>query len=199
MAKVLVLYYSSYGHIETMAKAVAEGAREAGAQVDIKRVPETAPLEVAKAAHFKLDQEAPIATIADLENYDAVVIGVGTRFGRLASQMAAFLDQAGGLWARGALHGKVGGAFTSTATQHGGQETTLFSIITSLLHFGMTVVGLDYGHAGQMTLDEVTGGSPYGATTITGGDGSRQPSENELMGARYQGRKIAETAIKLHG
>ncbi|HTM81110.1 NAD(P)H:quinone oxidoreductase [Asticcacaulis sp.] len=199
MAKVLVLYYSSYGHIETMAKAVAEGAREAGAQVDIKRVPETAPLEVAKAAHFKLDQEAPIATVADLENYDAIIVGVGTRFGRLASQMAAFWDQAGGLWARGALHGKVGGAFTSTATQHGGQETTLFSIITSLLHFGMTVVGLDYGHAGQMTLDEITGGSPYGASTITGGDGSRQPTENELTGARYQGRKIAETAIKLHG
>lgn len=199
MAKVLVLYYSSYGHIETMAKAVAEGAREAGAQVDIKRVPETAPLEVAKAAHFKLDQEAPIATVDDLENYDAIIVGVGTRFGRLASQMAAFWDQAGGLWARGALHGKVGGAFTSTATQHGGQETTLFSIITSLLHFGMTVVGMDYGHAGQMTLDEITGGSPYGASTITGGDGSRQPSENELTGARYQGRKIAETAIKLHG
>lgn len=199
MAKVLVLYYSSYGHIETMAKAVAEGAREAGAQVDIKRVPETAPLEVARAAHFKLDQEAPIATVADLENYDAIIVGTGTRFGRLASQMAAFWDQAGGLWARGALHGKVGGAFTSTATQHGGQETTLFSIITSLLHFGMTVVGMDYGHAGQMTLDEITGGSPYGASTITGGDGSRQPSENELTGARYQGRKIAETAIKLHG
>jgi NAD(P)H dehydrogenase (quinone) len=199
MAKVLVLYYSSYGHIETMAKAVAEGARAAGAEVDIKRVPETAPDAVAKAAHFKLDQEAPIATIGDLENYDAIIVGVGTRFGRLASQMAAFLDQAGGLWARGALHGKVGGAFTSTATQHGGQETTLFSIITSLLHFGMVVVGMDYGHAGQMTLDEVTGGSPYGATTITGGDGSRQPSENELTGARYQGQKIAETAIKLHG
>jgi NAD(P)H dehydrogenase (quinone) len=199
MAKVLVLYYSSYGHIETMAKAVAEGAREAGAQVDIKRVPETAPLEVAKAAYFKLDQEAPIATVADLENYDAIIVGTGTRFGRLTSQMAAFWDQAGGLWARGALHGKVGGAFTSTATQHGGQETTLFSIITSLLHFGMTVVGLDYGHAGQMTLDEITGGSPYGASTITGGDGSRQPSENELTGARYQGRKIAEAAIKLHG
>jgi NAD(P)H dehydrogenase (quinone) len=182
-----------------MAKAVAEGAREAGAQVDIKRVPETAPLEVAKAAYFKLDQEAPIATVADLENYDAIIVGTGTRFGRLASQMAAFWDQAGGLWARGALHGKVGGAFTSTATQHGGQETTLFSIITSLLHFGMTVVGLDYGHAGQMTLDEITGGSPYGASTITGGDGSRQPSENELTGARYQGRKIAEAAIKLHG
>ena len=199
MAKVLVLYYSAYGHIETMAKAVAEGAREAGAQVDIKRVPETAPLEVARAAHFKLDQEAPIATVADLENYDAIIVGTGTRFGRLSSQMAAFWDQAGGLWARGALHGKVGGAFTSTATQHGGQETTLFSIITSLLHFGMTVVGMDYGHAGQMTLDEITGGSPYGASTITGGDGSRQPSENELTGARYQGRKIAETAIKLHG
>lgn len=199
MAKVLVLYYSSYGHIETMAKAVAEGAREAGAQVDIKRVPETAPLEVAQKAHFKLDQEAPVATVEDLANYDAVIVGTGTRFGRMSSQMAAFFDQAGGLWARGALHGKVGGAFTSTATQHGGQETTLFSIITNLLHFGMVIVGMDYGHAGQMTLDEVTGGSPYGATTIAGGDGSRQPSENELVGARYQGRKIAETAIKLHG
>ncbi|WP_454716058.1 NAD(P)H:quinone oxidoreductase [Caulobacter segnis] len=199
MAKVLVLYYSSYGHIETMAKAVAEGAREAGAQVDIKRVPETAPLEVAKNAHFKLDQDAPVAAIADLADYDAIIVGTGTRFGRMSSQMAAFLDQAGGLWARGALHGKVGGAFTSTATQHGGQETTLFSIITNLLHFGMVIVGMDYGHAGQMTLDEVTGGSPYGATTIAGGDGSRQPSENELVGARYQGRKIAETALKLHG
>ena len=199
MAKVLVLYYSSYGHIETMAKAVAEGAREAGATVDIKRVPETAPLEVAQKAHFKLDQEAPVATVEDLANYDAVIVGVGTRFGRMSSQMAAFLDQAGGLWARGALNGKVGGAFTSTATQHGGQETTLFSIITNLLHFGMVIVGLDYGHAGQMKIDEVTGGSPYGATTIAGGDGSRQPTDNELVGARYQGRKIAETAIKLHG
>jgi len=199
MAKVLVLYYSSYGHIETMAQAVAEGAREAGASVDIKRVPETAPLDVAKAAHFKLDQEAPVATVAELADYDAIIIGTGTRFGRMTSQMASFLDQAGGLWARGALNGKVGGAFTSTATQHGGQETTLFSIITNLLHFGMVIVGLDYGHAGQMKIDEVTGGSPYGATTIAGGDGSRQPSENELVGARYQGRKIAETAIKLHG
>jgi len=199
MAKVLVLYYSSYGHIETMAKAVAEGAREAGATVDIKRVPETAPLDVAKNAHFKLDQDAPVATIAELADYDAIIIGTGTRFGRMTSQMASFLDQAGGLWARGALNGKVGGAFTSTATQHGGQETTLFSIITNLLHFGMVIVGLDYGHAGQMKIDEVTGGSPYGATTIAGGDGSRQPSENELVGARYQGRKIAETAIKLHG
>ncbi len=197
MTKVLVLYYSSYGHIETMAKAVAEGAREAGAQVDIKRVPETAPEAVAKAAHFKLDQEAPIAKVEDLANYDAVIVGTGTRFGRMSSQMASFLDQAGGLWAKGALHGKVGGAFTSTATQHGGQETTLFSIITNLLHFGMVIVGLDYGHAGQMTLDEITGGSPYGATTITGGTGQRQPSENELVGARYQGRKVAETAKKL--
>ncbi|MGP9812615.1 NAD(P)H:quinone oxidoreductase [Rhodopseudomonas sp. NSM] len=199
MAKVLVLYYSAYGHIETMANAVAEGARETGATVDIKRVPELVPPDVAKASHYKLDQAAPVATIDDLANYDAIVIGVGTRFGRMASQMSNFLDQAGGLWAKGALNGKVGGAFTSTATQHGGQETTLFSIITNLLHFGMVVVGMNYGFAGQMTLDEITGGSPYGATTIAGGDGSRQPSANELAGARYQGKTIAETAIKLHG
>ena len=197
MTKVLVLYHSAYGHIETMAKAVAEGAREAGATVDIKRVPETVPEAIAKAAHFKLDQDAPIARIEDLADYDAIIVGVGTRFGRMNSQMAAFLDQAGGLWAKGALNGKVGGAFTSTATQHGGQETTLFSVITNLLHFGMVIVGLDYGHAGQMTLDEITGGSPYGASTIAGGDGSRQPSQIELEGARYQGRRIAETAAKL--
>ncbi|RAK52720.1 NAD(P)H:quinone oxidoreductase [Phenylobacterium deserti] len=197
MTKILILYYSAYGHVERMAEAVAEGARETGAEVDIKRVPELVPPEVASAAHYKLDQSAPVAQVADLEHYDAIVVGCGTRFGRMASQMANFLDQAGGLWARGALHGKVGGAFTSTATQHGGQETTLFSIITNLLHFGMVIVGLDYGHAGQMTLDEVTGGSPYGASTIAGGDGSRQPTANELTGARYQGRKIAETAAKL--
>jgi NAD(P)H dehydrogenase (quinone) len=197
MAKILVLYYSAYGHIEKMAQAVAEGARQAGASVDIKRVPELVPEQIAKAAHFKLDQAAPIATIEDLPKYDGIVIGTPTRFGRISSPMAHFLDQAGGLWARGALHGKVGGAFTSSATQHGGQETTLFSIITNLLHFGMVVVGLDYGHAGQMTLDEITGGSPYGASTIAGSDGSRQPTENELVGARYQGRKIAETASKL--
>ena len=199
MPKVLVLYYSAYGHIETMAQAVAEGAREAGAEVDIKRVPELVPEDIAKKSYFKLDQAAPVAKIEDLANYDAIVVGTGTRFGRMASQMGNFLDQAGGLWAKGALHGKVGGAFTSTATQHGGQETTLFSIITNLLHFGMVIVGLDYGHAGQMTLDEITGGSPYGATTIAGGQGQRRPSENELTGARYQGRKIAETAKKLHG
>ena len=199
MARVLVLYYSAYGHIETMANAVAEGAREGGASVDIKRVPELVPEDVARKSYFKLEQKAPIAKIEDLANYDAIVVGAGTRFGRLASQMANFLDQAGSLWMRGALHGKVGGAFTSSATQHGGQETTLFSIITNLLHFGMVIVGLDYGHAGQMTLSEITGGSPYGATTIAGADGSRLPTENELQGARYQGRKIAETANKLHG
>ena len=199
MAKVLVLYYSAYGHIEKMAEAVAEGARESGAEVDIKRVPELVPTEIAKGAYYKLDQKAPVATVEDLANYDAIIVGVGTRFGRMASQMANFLDQAGGLWMKGALHGKVGGAFTSTATQHGGNETTLFSIITNLLHFGMIVVGLDYGHAGQMTLDEITGGSPYGATTVAGGQGQRQPSENELTGARYQGRKIADVAKKLHG
>ncbi|WP_313809618.1 NAD(P)H:quinone oxidoreductase [Sphingobium sp.] len=199
MAKVLVLYYSSYGHIETMAKAVAAGAAAAGAQVDIKRVPETAPLEVAQAAHFKLDQEAQVATVAELADYDAIIIGTGTRFGRMSSQMAAFLDQAGGLWVRGALNGKVGGAFTSTASQHGGQETTLFSIIANLLHFGMVIVGLDYGFTAQMGVDKVRGGSPYGATTIADSDGSRQPGEEELEGARYQGRRIAETALKLHG
>lgn len=197
MAKVLVLYYSSYGHVEAMANAVAEGVLSAGASVEIKRVPETTPADVAKAAHFKLDQSAPIAKIDELPDYDAIIIGCPTRFGRMPSQMAAFLDQAGALWMRGALHGKVGGAFTSTATQHGGQEVTLFSIITNLLHFGMTVVGLPYSYQGQMTLDEITGGSPYGATTIAGGAGQRMPSALELGGARHQGKLIAETAAKL--
>jgi NAD(P)H dehydrogenase (quinone) len=199
MAKLLVLYYSSYGHIETMAEAVAEGARGAGTTVDIRRVPETVPEEIARKGHYKLDQAAPVATVAELAHYDAIIIGTGTRFGRVSSQMAAFLDQAGGLWASGALNGKVGAAFTSTATQHGGQETTLFSLITNMMHFGMVIVGLDYGYAAQMTLDEVAGGSPYGATTIAGGQGQRQPSQIELDGARYQGRRVAETAIKLHG
>jgi NAD(P)H dehydrogenase (quinone) len=197
VSRVLVLYYSAYGHIEAMAKAVADGARSAGAQVDVKRVPELVPEEVARKSHYKLDQEAPVATVDDLPNYDAIVIGVGTRYGRMASQMANFLDQTGGLWAKGALVGKVGSAFTSTATQHGGQETTLMAIHTNLLHFGMVLVGLPYSFAGQMRLDEVTGGAPYGATTIAGGDGSRQPSENELEGARFQGRLVAETANKL--
>jgi len=197
MSKVLVLYYSAYGHIETMAHAVAEGAREAGATVDVKRVPELVAPDVAKASYFKLDPSAPIALIADLEQYDAIIFGTGTRFGRMSSQMAAFLDQAGGLWARGALHGKVGAAFTSTATQHGGQETTLFSLITNMLHFGMVIVGLDYGFSGQMGLVQAHGGSPYGATTIAGGDGSRAPTAIDLDGARYQGRRVAETAAKL--
>jgi NAD(P)H dehydrogenase (quinone) len=197
MARVLVLYYSAYGHIETMANAVAEGARSAGATVDLKRVPETTPADAAKSSHYKLDQKAPIAAIDELANYDAIIVGAPTRFGRMAGPMASFLDQGAGLWMKGALNGKVGGAFASTATQHGGQETTLFSIITNLMHFGMTIVGLPYSFQGQMKLDEITGGSPYGVTTIAGGQGQRQPSANELDGARFQGKLIAETAKKL--
>jgi len=197
MAKVLVLYYSAYGHIETMAQAVAEGARSTGATVDVKRVPELVPESVASASHYKLDQAAPVATVDDLEHYDAIIIGTGTRYGRMASQMANFLDQTGGLFARGALNGKVGGAFTSSATQHGGQETTLFSILTNLMHLGFIVVGLPYSFSAQMRLDEITGGSPYGASTIAGGDGSRQPTASELDGARFQGAHIAQVANKL--
>lgn len=199
MARVLVLYYSTYGHIEAMAGAIAEGVRRGGVTADIRRVPETVPEEIARKAHFKLDQAAPVATIAELESYDAIIVGTGTRYGRISAQMAAFLDQAGSLWARGALNGKVGAAFSSSATQHGGQEMTLFSIIANLLHFGMTIVGLPYSHQGQMTLDEIVGGAPYGATTIAGGDGSRQPSAIELEGARHQGELVARTATKLHG
>jgi NAD(P)H dehydrogenase (quinone) len=199
LAKVLVLYYSSYGHIEKLANEIAAGASAAGAIVDVKRVPELVPLDVAKAAGYKVEQTAPVANIQDLANYDAIVVGTGTRFGRMSSQMASFLDQAGGLWAKGALHGKVGGAFSASATQHGGQELTLFTIIANLFHFGMTVVGLDYGFAGQSKVDEITGGAPYGATTVAGPDGKREVSENELAGARYQGRRIAEVAAKLHG
>ena len=199
MSRILVLYYSSYGHIEQMAEAVAEGARSAGAGVDVRRVPELVPEHVARASGYKLDQAAPIARVDELETYDAIIIGVGTRYGRMASQMANFLDQTGGLWARGALNGKVGAGFTSTASQHGGQETTLLAIATNLLHFGMVVVGLPYSFQGQLRLDEVTGGSPYGATTIAGGDGSRQPTENELAGARFQGRHVAEIANRLFG
>jgi len=199
MPKILVLYYSSYGHIETMATAVAEGARSAGASVDVKRVPETVPPDLAKASFFKLDQVAPVATVDSLADYDAIIVGCPTRFGRMASQMAAFLDQCGGLWMRGALNGKVGGAFSSTASQHGGQETTLFSIITNLLHFGMTIVGLPYSYQGQLNIEEVAGCSPYGATTIAGGNGQRQPSAIEIEGARFQGKLIAQTAAKLFG
>ena len=197
MAKVLVLYYSSYGHIETMAQAIAEGAREAGAEVAIRRVPETVPAEVAAKSHFKTDQAAPVATVDELADFDAIVFGTPTRFGNMAAQMKNFLDQTGGLWAQGKLVGKVGSVFTSTATQHGGQESTILSTHTVLLHHGMVLVGLPYAFQGQTLLTEVTGGSPYGASTIAAGDGSRQPSENELAGARFQGRHVATIAAKL--
>ncbi len=197
MTRVLILYYSSYGHVETMAAAVAEGVKAGGAEAVVKRVPETAPAEVAAAAHFKTDQAAPVCTVDELADYDAIIFGVPTRYGRLPSQMAAFLDQTGGLWARGALNGKVGSAFVSTATQHGGQETTLFSLITNMLHLGMVVSGLPYSFQGQMRLDEITGASPYGATTIAGSKGERQPSDNELDGARHQGELVAKLAAKL--
>ncbi|WP_207478264.1 NAD(P)H:quinone oxidoreductase [Arenibaculum pallidiluteum] len=200
MAKILVLYYSSYGHTEAMANAAAEGARSvAGTEVTVKRVPELVPEEIAKKSHIKLDQAAPIATVDELPTYDAIIFGTPTRFGNMASQMRNFLDQTGGLWAKGALIGKVGSVFASTATQHGGQESTILSFHTTLLHQGMVIVGLPYSFAGQMRLDEITGGSPYGATTIAGGDGSRQPSASELDGARFQGKHVAEITKKLHG
>ncbi|MPZ08650.1 MAG: NAD(P)H:quinone oxidoreductase [Kiloniellaceae bacterium] len=198
MTNVLVLYYSSYGHIETMAGAVAEGAKSvAGTEVTVKRVPELMPEEVAKKAGVKLDQVAPIAKPEELADYDAVIFGTPTRFGNMAAQMRNFLDQTGALWMKGSLVGKVGSVFASTATQHGGQETTITSFHTTLLHQGMVIVGLPYTCQEQMTLDEIAGGSPYGATTIAGSDGSRQPSEKELTMARFQGRHVAEIAAKL--
>ena len=197
MTKVLVLYYSSYGHIETMARAVAEGVREAGAEVAVKRVPELVPEDVARKSGIKLDQAAPIATVDELPGYDAIIFGTPTRFGNMTAQMRSFLDQTGGLWAQGALVGKVGSVFTSTATQHGGQESTILTFIPTLMHHGMVVVGLPYAFAGQTGLDEIKGGSPYGASTITGGDGSRMPSAVELEGARFQGRHVVQIAAKL--
>lgn len=197
MTKVLVLYYSSYGHIETMAQAVAEGARAGGAEATIKRVPELVPEEIARTSGIKLEQAAPIATVDELPSYDAIVFGTPTRFGNMTAQMRNFLDQTGGLWAKGALVGKVGSVFTSTATQHGGQESTILTFIPTLMHHGMVVVGLPYAFAGQTGLEEIKGGSPYGASTITGGDGSRMPSAVELEGARYQGRHVAQIAAKL--
>jgi len=200
MPKILVVYYSSYGHVEQMAQAVAEGARSVrGTEVVVKRVAELMNEETARAAGMKLDQDAEIATPTELANYDAVIFGTPTRYGRLAAQMANFLDQTGGLWVKGALVGKVGSVFASTATQHGGQETTITSFHAQLLHHGMIVVGLPYSFASQTRMDEITGGTPYGATTIAGGDGSRQPSQNELDGARFQGRHVAEIAAKLTG
>lgn len=198
MTKVLVLYYSMYGHIETMAGAIAEGAKSvAGVSVDIKRVPELVPAEALAKSGAKTDQKAPVAQPADLAEYDAIIFGTPTRFGMMAAQMRNFLDQTGGLWAQGKLIGKVGSVFASTATQHGGQESTLLSFHTTLLHQGMVVVGLPYSAQGQTRLDEITGGSPYGATTIAGGDGKRQPSANELELARFQGKHVAEIAKKL--
>lgn len=199
MAKVLVLYYSSYGHIEQMAQAVAEGARAAGADVDIKRVAELVPEEVARKSGFKLDQAAPLATVKELPEYDAIIFGTPTRYGNMASQMKNFIDQTGGLWVQGKLVGKVASVFTSTGSQHGGQETTILTFIPVLLHLGMIVVGLPYSFQGQMGVSEVMGNSPYGASTIAGPDGSRQPSAVELEGARYQGGHVAKIAAKLAG
>lgn len=199
MTNVLVLYYSAYGHIEQMAYAVAEGVKAAGATVDVKRVPELVSEAVAKASHYKVDQKAPIATVDELVTYDAIIFGSGTRYGTVTSQMRNFIDQTGSLWAKGALVGKVGSVFTSSATQHGGQETTILGFIPTLMHLGMVVVGLPYAFAGQMGVDEIKGGSPYGASTITDGDGSRQPSPVELDAARYQGKHVAQIAAKLKG
>ena len=197
MTKILVLYYSTYGHVETMAHSVAEGARAAGATVEVKRVPELVPEEVARSSHFKLDQPAPIADPNELADYDAIIVGTPTRYGRMSSQMANFWDRTGGLWAQGKLVGKLGAAFTSTASQHGGQETTLMATITNLLHHGMVITGLPYAFQGQLKLDEVTGGTPYGASTIAAGDGSRAVSDNEKAGAHFLGRHVAELAAKL--
>ena len=197
MAKVLVLYYSTYGHIETMAGAIAEGARSVGAEVTIKRVPELVPEEVACKSGYKLDQTAPVATVSELPEYDAIIFGTPTRYGNMAAQMKNFIDQTGALWVQGKLVGKVGSVFTSTGTQHGGQETTIFTFLAPLLHLGFVIVGLPYSFQGQMGVAEVMGNSPYGASTIAGGDGRRQPSPIELEGARYQGRHVAEIAAKL--
>jgi NAD(P)H dehydrogenase (quinone) len=197
MTRVLVLYYSMYGHVETLAKTVAEGARGiAGVEVDIRRVPELMPEDVARKAGAKLDQAAPIGTVAELPNYDAIIFGTPTRFGNMCAQMRNFLDQTGKLWLSGGLIGKIGSVFTSTGTQHGGQETTITSFHSTLLHHGMIIVGVPYSCQEIMNMNEITGGSPYGASTLAGGDGSRQPSENELKIARFQGRHVAEIAKK---
>lgn len=198
MAKVLVLYYSMYGHIETMANAVAEGARGAGATVDIRRVPDLVPEEVARKAGAKMDQKAPLATVDELVNYDAIIFGTPTRFGNMCAQMRNFLDQTGGLWFTGKLVGKVGSVFTSTASQHGGQETTITSFHTTLLHHGMVIVGTPYIIPELQEMGEICGGGPYGAATLAG-NGSRQPSEKELTIARFQGKHVAGIAAKLAG
>lgn len=198
MSKILIVYYSTYGHVETMAEAVAQGARAVpGSEVTIKRVPELMPEETARAAGAKLDQQAPVADPLELADYDAVIFGTPTRFGNMAAQMRNFLDQTGPLWAQGKLVGKVGSVFASTATQHGGQETTITSFHTTLLHHGMIIVGVPYSVQELTNMDEISGGTPYGATTLAKGDGSRQPSENELIIARAQGERVAQIAAKL--
>jgi NAD(P)H dehydrogenase (quinone) len=198
MTKVLVLYYSSYGHIEAMAAAVAEGAAGVpGTEVTVKRVPELVSEEVAKGAGIKLEQAAPLADPNELADYDAIIFGTPTRFGNMAAQMRNFLDQTGGLWFTKALVGKVGSVFVSTASQHGGQETTITSFHTTLLHHGMVIVGLPYTFAGNSEMGEISGGTPYGASTLAGNDGSRMPSDNELAGARFQGAHVAQIAAKL--
>jgi len=198
MSKVLVLYYSMYGHMEIMAKAVAEGAAKVpGTDVTIKRVPELMPEDAAKAAGVKLDQDADIADPGELGDYDAIIFGSPTRFGNMTAQMRNFLDQTGGLWFEGKLVGKVGSVFTSTASQHGGQETTLNSFHTTLFHHGMIVVGVPYSIPQLTTMDAICGGSPYGASTITGSDGSRMPSEDELEIARFQGEHVAKITARL--
>lgn len=197
MTKVLVLYYSAWGHMEQMAYAAAEGAKEAGAKVDVKRVPELVPEDVQKAMHYKTDQKAPIAKVDDLADYDAIIFGTGTRYGNMTAQMKNFIDQTGGLWMKGALVGKVGSVMSSSATQHGGQESTILSFHTVLLHHGMVIVGLPYAYQGQMGHDVIRGGSPYGASTVAGGDGSRQPSAQDLEAAKYQGGHVAKIAAKL--
>jgi NAD(P)H dehydrogenase (quinone) len=198
MSKVLVLYYSAWGHVEKMAEAVAEGARAVpGTEVTIKRVPELVPEEVVKKSGMKLDQPAPIVTVDELATYDAIIFGTPTRFGNMCAQMRNFLDQTGGLWMKGALVGKVGSVFASTGTQHGGQETTITSFHSTLLHQGMIIVGLPYAFPGLTNMNEITGGTPYGATTLANADGSRQPSANELDGARYQGKHVAQITAKL--
>ena len=200
MAKILVLYYSTWGHVETMANSVAEGARAVpGTEVTIKRVPETMPEETVKAIHAKTDQQAPIANPNELAEYDAIIFGTPTRFGNMCGQMRNFLDQTGALWQKGALVGKVGSVFASTATQHGGQETTITSFHTTLFHQGMVVVGVPYSCPQLTNMDEISGGTPYGATTLAKGDGSRQPSANELEIAKFQGRHVAEITRKLFG
>ena len=197
MIKVLVLYYSMYGHIETLANEVAEGVRSVNdTEVTIKRVPEIMTEEMAEKAGAKLDQTAPFATTSELADYDAIIFGTPTRFGNMCAQMRSFLDQTGGLWAGGKLIGKVGSVFTSTGTQHGGQETTITSFHTTLLHHGMIIVGVPYSCEELTNMNEITGGSPYGASTLAGGDGSRQPSENEIKIARFQGAHVAEIAKK---